>query len=287
MTENKKKPGNPRIKMGKKGNYNESIARDYVENNFYNINISQDKTSQVAINNSNCRQSDALNNEHNLIVNSSGKWVMIKGYFYKYTTIRTSQDNRITVKIRTESAEDDVNIRALRPDSYGYYDIISFAYRNDGFLVKVESIEEELEEEICICSIVLKPENIHYGGDPTECSYQGHNRYYSADDIAELRGRRILLNDPPKPAKEGYYPLSDDAMIESLISSPLNRGIQVNSCVFKDLYSQFKNQPKKYLQISRLAAIFYLKAANVIEQVLDLSLELVEPNRIHIKFMFN
>ncbi|MEM8720932.1 MAG: hypothetical protein AAGE84_16815 [Cyanobacteria bacterium P01_G01_bin.39] len=39
-----------------------------------------------------------------------------------------------------------------------------------------------------------------------------------------------------------------------------------------------------YLELSRLAAIFYLKAADVVEQILELSLELIEQDKVIVKF---
>jgi hypothetical protein len=283
MTENGK-PHDRRIRMGDQGNYNESIGRDYIQGNFYQINISQDENSQTSSKKSESQHHSVLDNQQNIAVNSSGKWVMIKGYFFESTKIRTHQDNKITVEICSNSAEEDANIRSLRPERYGHSDIISFAYRNDGFLVRVESIEEEFEDDVCTWSLTLIPENTQYGGDTTECAYHGHDRYYSVDDIAELRGRRILLNNPPKPDRKRNYYLSDSSMIESFISSPINRNIKVDSCVLKELYPYFIDQPRKYLEVSRLAAIFYLKAANVVEQILELSLELIEQDKVHVKF---
>jgi hypothetical protein len=274
------------IKMGDTGNYNESIGRDYIQANFYQINISQDKNSKASSEESESQYYDASDNQQNVVVNSSGKWVMIKGYFFESTKIRTYQDNKITVKICSNSAEEDANIRSLRPDRYGGSDIIAFAYRNDGYFVKVESIEEEFEEEICIWSITLKPENIQYGGDAMEANYQGHDRTYSSTDIAKLRGQRILLNNPPKP--NNYHPGSDESMLECFISRPINTNIKTNikidNCILQQLYPQLKNQPKEFLELSRLAAIFYLKAGNVVEQVLELSLELIELDKVHVKF---
>lgn len=283
--EEKKEPINRRIKMGEKGNYNESVGRDYIQGDVYNINISQDKDSKASANKSESQRFNVSNNKQNLIVSSSGKWVMIRGYFFESTKIRTHQDNKITVKICSNSAEEDANIRSLRPNRYGNSDVISFAYRNDGFLVRVESIEEEFEDDICIWSITLVPEDTQYGGDAMECSYQGHDRHYSAEDIAELRGRRILLDNPPKPDIKDYYP-SDSSMIEMFISSPLNtnRNIRVDSCILKELYVQLKDTPKEYLELSRLAAIFYLKAADVVEQILELSLELIEQDKVYVRF---
>lgn len=285
MTENKE-PDSYRIDI-KNGNYNESIGRDYVEGNVYhncNINVSQ----ETSVSNLEKQQSISRNIESQSTINSSGSWVLIKDYFFRATEVCTYRDNTITVKILSESPEEDANIRSLRLEYFRQSDIISFAYRNDGFLVRLEGIEEEFKEGICIWSLTLKPEDIKYGGDVMECTYKGHQKTYSTVDIAELRGRRILLNNPPKSSKKNihnhHYLLSDEAMLESLISSPYGKDFKVDNCILQELYPQFKDQPKKFLELSRLAAIFYLKAGDVVEQVLELSLELIEINKVHVKF---
>ncbi|MEM8720931.1 MAG: hypothetical protein AAGE84_16810 [Cyanobacteria bacterium P01_G01_bin.39] len=51
MEENKK-PDNRRIRMGNWDNYNESVGRDYIQGDVYNINISQDEDSQASVNKS-------------------------------------------------------------------------------------------------------------------------------------------------------------------------------------------------------------------------------------------
>lgn len=270
------------------GNYNESIGRDNVEGNIYYNNYNINVPQEESVTDLEKQSSESWDSKSKLTINSSGNWVLINDYFFKSTTIRIHSDNTITVKINSESPEDDANIRSLRPDRYryGHSGTISFAYHNDGFFVRVESIEEEFKGDICIWSITLKPTDIQYGGNVMEPSYSSQDCYYSATDIAKLRGTRILLNDPPKPSRDSYYSFSDVSMfVESLISSPfINRDIKINGCILKELYNQFKDQPQKYLKISRLAAIFNLKAANVVEQILELSLELIDPDKVRVKF---
>ena len=287
MEENKK-PDNRQIRMGNRGNYNESVGRDYIEGDVYNINninISQDKNSKVSSEESKSQYRDVSDNQQNVVVNSSGKWIMIKDYFFESTKIRTDQNNKITVKIYSNNAEEEANIRSLRPDRYGHLDTIPFAYRNDGLLVSVERIEEEFKDNICTWSITLVPEDIQYGRITDEYPYNGNTSSYSVAEIAELKGRIILLDDTSRLVDDDFnLHSSDKSMLKFLIYKTNQTGITVDHGVLRKLYPNFKKQPKRYLELSRLIAIFYLKTTNVIEHVIELSLELVESDKVDVKF---
>lgn len=287
MTQNKKYDKYRNINMGDSENYNELINRDYVQGNVYNncnINISQE-TNQQRLAKASKKEYSCSTFESTLTIDSSKNWVLIKGNFFNSIKVHTDTNGAITVRIKSESAEDDAAIRSLRPNYYGQSDIIAFAYRNDGFFVRIKGIEEEFEGDMCIWSLTLKPEDIQYGGDSMECSYNAVDRSYSPTDIAELRGRRILLNNRPKPNQQNSnYHLSEEAFLEVLISKPYGKDINVDSCIFFKMYPQLKDQPQQFLELSRLAAIFYLKAGDVVEQVLELSLELIGTDKVHVKF---
>jgi hypothetical protein len=286
MTDNKK-PNNRQINLGEKGNYNEEIGRDYIQGNVYNnchISISQEAKEQTSANSSESQQQhNSSTVESELTINSSEKWALIGKHFFKYETVRRHPDDILTINIPSDNPEDDALIESLRPERFRS-NTIPFAYRNDGFFVNVESIEAQDRENDYIWTINLKPEDIEYGGSYMESSLQTHDCYYNPAEIAELRGRRILLNNPPKQ-NSNYFPLSDESILESFISRPINNNnIQINDCILQQLYPQFKDKPKNFLELSRLAAIFYLKAGDVVEQILELSLRLIEPDKIHVKF---
>jgi hypothetical protein len=46
----------------------------------------------------------------------------------------------------------------------------------------------------------------------------------------------------------------------------------------------YKDKPRTFLQLARLKAIFFLKAAGIVEQVLELSLGPISQNKVHVRF---
>ena len=51
-----------------------------------------------------------------------------------------------------------------------------------------------------------------------------------------------------------------------------NKPVSVDHCVIQAMYQQHKSDPTLFLQLARLAAIFFLKAGDVVAEVLHLSL---------------
>lgn len=268
--------------QGTQGNNNIQIQGS--ENQVNNINLTLVLNEKTIEQTKNSEQ--PIITESGLVIESSGSWVLLQGYFFQTETVRQHQDGTLTVMIPSESSQDDATIQSLRPDRWGQSQLTTFAYRNDGFLVKVEEIEAESRRDSYIWKLTLKPANIEYGGSTFEMSYQERDQTYSADDIANLRGRRILLNDPPKQVIDAkfYRPASaNNQMLETLIRG-INTPIQVENCVLQPLYSVYKDRPKLFLELARLMAIFSLKAGDVVEQVLELALGPIEQASVHVRF---
>lgn len=233
------------------------------------------------------KSQEPIANESELVVSSSGKWVLLQGHFFQADNVHRYSDGTLTVQIASDNAQDDATIQSLRPSTpWGQSQLITFAHRNDGYLVNVASIEGESSQDSYIWTLTLKPANIQYGGSSSECSYQGRERSYSANDIAELRGKRILLNKPPKLVtnSKSYYPLAEDLTLETLIRGGVDTPIKVENCVLQSLYPAYKDRPKLFLELARLVAIFSLKAGGVVEQALELSLGPIDQARVHIRF---
>ena len=226
-------------------------------------------------------------NESELVINSSGNWVLLQGHFFQAATVRQHPDGILTVKIPSENAQDDATIQSLRPNYWGQSQLTMFAYRNDGFLVSVAGIEAESRQDAYVWTVTLRPANIQYGGRTMEPALQGRERFYSRRDIAELRGRRILLNDPPpKPVTDYEFynlALADDLLLETLIKG-IDSPIKVENCVLQSLYPAYNDRPKLFLELARLAAIFSLKAGDVVEQVLELTLGPINQSKAYVRF---
>ncbi len=223
--------------------------------------------------------------ESDLTVYSSGQWVLLHENCFQVETFCQNTDGTLTLQILSKSIQDDAAIQSLRP-GFNQSPLIRFAYGDDGFLAKVRSVEAISTEKSPIWMVTLQPERIKNNGNILEKSYQGRKRFYSANDIAELKAKRLLLNDPPKLLPDARLFTSNSAeceMIENLITSS-STSICIEDCVVQSLYPVYKERPRVFLELARLEAIFFLKAGGIVEQVLELSLGLISPGKVHVRF---
>jgi len=103
-----------------------------------------------------------------------------------------------------------------------------------------------------------------------------------------LKARRLLLNDPPKLLILRDAQIFSPALAEREVLENLIRGsstqVNIEDCVLQSLYPMYKDKPRTFLQLARLKAIFFLKAAGIVEQVLELSLGPISQNKVHVRF---
>jgi hypothetical protein len=225
-------------------------------------------------------------NESDLIVYSSGQWVLLHEYFFQLETYSYSADGRLIIQIPSRSVQDDAAIQSLRP-TLEQSPLIKFAYQNDGLLVKVKSIESSSRADCKVWTITLEPKPIKLNSQTLEQSYKGRKQFYSADDIARLKARRLLLNDPPKlqmlqDAQVFSPALAEREMLENLIrTSPTP--IKIEDCVLHSLYPIYKDKVRTFLELARLQAVFYLKATGVVEQVIELALGPICRGKVYVR----
>ncbi|WP_165248075.1 hypothetical protein [Paludisphaera soli] len=216
-----------------------------------------------------------------LVIDSSGNWVLLHDHFFNAKSVRQS-GSILTVVVPSNGSEDDAALQAIRAPRRGRDDSIAYAHRNDALIVAVEHVESESAGEGLDWTVRLRPKDIEYGGRSTESATQVDGRHFTADDIAELRARRILLNDPPPPTNEHRH--FDDAALLEIFIQGTGAHLPVERCIIRDLYSQFSSDPALYLRLARLAAIFALKAGDVVEQVTRLALGPIADGGVQVAF---
>src|ERR671932_2304535 len=79
-------------------------------------------------------------NESELVIYSSGQWVLLHEHFFQIETYSQNANGKLIIQIPSRSVQDDTAIQSLRP-KLDQSPLIKFAYQNDGFLVKVKSVE--------------------------------------------------------------------------------------------------------------------------------------------------
>lgn len=220
-------------------------------------------------------------------VDESGQWVLLSTRFYEARAVRQNKDQTFSVEIHSRSAEVDTAINSLRPHHFGKGTPIPFAYANDAWVVTVKDVEMVSEGKGQLWTISLVPQDVEYGGGVMEMALNMGGRHYSSDDIARMRAGRILLNDPPsfdekaRPGRE--QALMEDAMLESHVRG-INTPASATDCVIRAVHNEYQAQPRLFLQLARLAAIYFLKASGVVEQVRQLTLEPLGRGKVHVVF---
>jgi hypothetical protein len=126
------------------------------------------------------------------------------------------------------------------------------------------------------------PEDIQY---VTDMAYQAADKLHTPDDIARLRAGRILLNAPP-PARDDHrhaFDRMDEIMLESFIRGS-NNPVSAEHCIVQAIYRKLGGDSDRFLRVARLASIYFLKVAGVVEQILELTLGPIQEGRVHVRF---
>lgn len=209
---------------------------------------------------------------------SSGNWVLLDTLFFRAQSVRQNGDGTLTLEIASETAEEDAAIQGLCQQAGP----IAFAHRNDGLVVRVRNREAHSTSDQQVWTITVAPEKTEYGGGWMEGSLGVGGKTYSAEEIVTLRAGRILLNDPPAVPEKPGWPV-ENAILESHIQGTHTK-LPIKSCILRAVYTQYKDRPQLFLPLARLAAIYALKAGDVVEQVLELNLGPIQAGTCHVKF---
>ncbi len=90
---------------------------------------------------------------------------------------------------------------------------------------------------------------------------------YSTDKIAELRARRILLEEPLPKDLEPLFPTT-----------------QVEKGIFPELWVKLQTQPRFFLPKAWLKAVYSLKMSGIVEDVLELELGPIRNKVMRVRF---
>ena len=154
---------------------------------------------------------------------------------------------------------------------------IGLAYGSDAYdgqVTEAKQIRQDGEE---VWQVRFEPQSGAYGGTLTEIATEG----YSADDIAELRARRILLDEGlPGGRRQG---LARGSMLESLVQG-MNTLLKVERSPFPALFQTLGDNPPLFLAACRLFGVLYLRISGTVEHVYRLDPTLAKPDALHIDF---
>lgn len=101
----------------------------------------------------------------------------------------------------------------------------------------------------------------------------------TAEQLAERRSRRLLLNENPARESIDFNEISREVLLQGI-----NSQFRVKSSPFPDLFQSLQHDPKKLLEVAWIVAVMELKLSSCVEIVNHLRLELAE-NAVKVDFV--
>lgn len=183
----------------------------------------------------------------------------------------------ITLLVVPASAEQSAFLTKLRQD---HDHQIGLAFGLSAVLGKVKEAHQEYSAGGERWRVVVAAEDTDYGAGFMEMSTAG----YSADDIALLRARRILLNETrTAKGREDVVAYMNDTTLEVLIRG-LNAPLQVNASPLPDLFAKTKEDKDAFIRIGRLLLVLYLRLSGTVEHILALKLTFESSDSLRVDF---
>lgn len=156
--------------------------------------------------------------------------------------------------------------------------LLGVAYGDTAMYATVESSKTVHEGGEALWQIAFQQNDEQFGASiMSDFSFNG----FSADEIADLRARSILLNE--KPGMPGGRGRLDVGMIEAMIT----RGsgpVTDMGCPLPGLFNRFGADPGYFAEVARLMLILYLKASGTVDHVFTLSVELLGGTEAAVEF---
>lgn len=212
------------------------------------------------------------------VIEDSGDLILLENHFLLAEKVdegqssAQAQSNLVTAWITPRSAEEEAHLRSFRADRNQARRPIIFAHRNEGFRARVISATSTSSSGKVLWHIDLVPAEDNQGA-PMEIAFNG----VSADQIAEMRARLILLNEQP-----GKGLGLNDLMVAATVSRHIT-GLELKQGIFPPLWKKHKLDDN-FLEIARLWAVYCLKATGTCEHILELSLGPIEGVELPLRF---
>ena len=211
-----------------------------------------------------------------------------KSYFIPVQNAHWSP-TEINLDLLPESSEETAFLHSLRnsiSSQFAQGKILAFAHKEDAAWVRPQDVTQTTSGSQTIWKVVLTEGNKEQSFNPFGFDNMTVNNI-SSDQIAEMRVRRILLDERIFQNQSGFTGITDNSLLESFISSGGSTHeprIQIQKSPIPEIYRSFGQTVERFKKFARLTSILYLKLSNTAEDILKLDLELLEPNQLQVNF---
>ena len=226
--------------------------------------------------------------------NDSGEFALLctgDGGLYFIPFQNASWDStEIALELLPESPEEAAFLHSLRNDLGNMVPLrntLAFALGAHAAWVSPQDIAQNISGSQTIWKVVLE-ENGHGQYDNPFDDMTFNN--ISPDQIAEMRARRILLDEKLESVSlwSNQSNVMNQATLELSIgggsSSYHESGLQIPKSPIPKLYQSFGQSAGRFEKFARLISVLYLKLSNTVEDVLQLDLKLLDSKRLQVRF---
>lgn len=221
-----------------------------------------------------------------LTITSSDNWGMINGIFYMFDEVAQSDSTHFVVKLTTSDSSAMDQLNSLRPHRIGSGKPYSYASGSDAYLVKTVDLNSVSKGEKTEWTIKAAKLDIDYGGGIMESSLTTNGISYTADEIATMRGRVILLGETDllRNTDSSTHSFGLESMLGIFVQG-INTPLRIQNSLIQVMATKLgDNGASDFLKCARLAAIFQLKAGGVVERIELLHLGPLVKRSLHVKF---
>ena len=208
-----------------------------------------------------------------LLSASTGKAVIIQAE-------RVVQGENLTLTLLPTDQGDLSFLRDLRSKAN---ELIGIAYGNTGMHARVRSVSSILDRDKDVWTLEVQPfEGDYRGGGLGEMACGN----FSADDIAVLRARRILLNEelPDYSTSEDETAQRlNNAMLEAFVQG-INTQVKIKGSMIPILFQGNAGDISGFLAAARLFSVLWLHVSGVIDQITELEMKMVGESDLGVKF---
>ena len=214
-----------------------------------------------------------------------------KAYFFPVQNARWNS-TEISLELLPESSEDAAFLRSLRNNLGGMVplrNMLALALGEDAAWVSPQEISQITSGSQTVWKVAMKEDD--RGQHDTFLGDMTVNNI-SPDQIAEMRARRILLDEPLKTVNPSLNQPNLMNQTESDLdffiggggSSYHETGLQIPKSPIPALYQSFGQTAERFEKFASLISVPYLKLSNIVEDILQLDLELLNSRELQVRF---
>ena len=185
------------------------------------------------------------------------------------------EPSSVTVEVDSGDAKTSALLAGLR----GHRGSLGVAYGSTATLGAVQDVRQARQGGRETWTVVLTPRKGGYGGGLTEMAFEG----YSADDIARLRARRILLGEELPGQGQSSMGKMNDSMLETLVQG-VSVALPVRGSPLPSVFAAYQSDLPLFLATARLFGVLFLCLSGTVERVLRLDLEMDGPGQLGVQF---